>query len=431
MLMQRGEGGGRFPSPSTAEGEMRRSSRVGLALVAVAAAAWACSTPSSPGAESASVVDAGTALDARDGDPDQREAASAGDEDGANGRDASAGGDARDGAVGGGGFSIKVVGNHFVDGAGATVQLRGVNRSGAEYACAEGTGIWDGPTDDDASVAAIKSWHINTVRLPMNEDCWLGINGVDARYANKSYQDAITSYVNRLNAHGVYVILNLHFSAPGATLPKDQVEMPDRDHAKDFWTGVATAFKDNHAVLFDLFNEPYPDSNQDTTAAWQCVKSGGTCPGVPFPAAGMQELTDAVRATGATQPLLIAGPQYAGVVDKWSAFAPNDPLGQLVASIHIYGLPLDSPCRQASCWDGSMAPLATTTPIVIGELGDTDCTADFSPSLMTWADAHGVSYAAWAWNVADCAKDPSLLTGYDGTPTPFGAGVRAHLQAFP
>jgi hypothetical protein len=324
-----------------------------------------------------------------------------------------------------------VSGNAIVDSAGRVIQLRGVNRSGAEYACAEGWGFFDGPTDDPASIAAMKSWHVNAVRLPMNEDCWLGINGVNAAYSGANYQSAIVRYVNDLNARGIVVILNLHFSAPGATIPKGQVPMADRDHSPAFWSSVATTFKNNHSVLFDLFNEPYPNNNQDTAAAWSCVLNGGTCSGVNFTAAGMQEMTNAVRNTGATQPLIIAGPQYAGVVDQWSQYKPNDPLHQLVASIHIYGLPLDSPCRLPSCWDGVMAPLATTTPIFIGELGDTNCTSNFSPPLMTWADAHGVSYTPWAWNVSNCAGDPSLITDYNGTPTAYGVGVRNHLLLFP
>jgi hypothetical protein len=127
---------------------------------------------------------------------------------------------------------------------------------------------------------------------------------------------------------------------------------------------------------------------------------------------------------------MIAGPQYAGVVDHWLQYKPNDPLDQLAASIHIYGLPLDSPCRLQTCWDGQVAPLAQTTPIVIGELGDTDCTSSFSPPLMTWADTMQISYTAWAWNVASCS-DPSLITSYDGTPTAYGVGVRDHLRARP
>lgn len=328
-------------------------------------------------------------------------------------------------------LAIAICGNKFVDQNGNTMQLRGVNRSGAEYACAEGWGIWDGPTDDDTSIGYMKSWHINAVRIPMNEDCWLGINGVNAAYSGSNYQSAINDYVNRLINNGITPILNLHFSAPGTTVPDAQSPMPDLDHSDAFWTSVATYFKNNHSVIFDLFNEPYPDSNHDTTAAWTCVRDGGTCPGVNFTAAGMQEMVNAVRATGAAQPLMIAGPQYAGDVDQWTQYKPSDPLNQLAASIHIYGLPLDSPCRLSSCWDSTMAPLAQTNPIVIGEFGDTDCTSNFSPPLMAWADQHGVSYTAWAWNTSSCAGGPSLITNYNGTPTAYGAGVMDHLQALP
>jgi hypothetical protein len=114
-------------------------------------------------------------------------------------------------------------------------------------------------------------------------------------------------------------------------------------------------------------------------------------------------------------------------------YKPNDPLNQLMASIHIYGKPLDSPCRPQSCWDQTMAPLAKTTPIVIGELGDTDCTTKFSPPLMDWADQHGVGYTAWAWNTGTCDQggEHPLVENYSGKPTPYGIGVKDHLLSLP
>ena len=92
--------------------------------------------------------------------------------------------------------------------------------------------------------------------------------------------------------------------------------MADEALSPALWQGVATTFKNNHSVLlFDLFNEPYPDNNRDSTAAWNCVLKGGSCSGVSFPTAGVQQLVNVVRATGATQPVMIAGPQYGGVAD--------------------------------------------------------------------------------------------------------------------
>ena len=57
---------------------------------------------------------------------------------------------------------IHVSGNKLVNDQGRKVVLRGVNRSGTEYACIQGWGIFDGPYDA-ASVQAMKSWGINGV----------------------------------------------------------------------------------------------------------------------------------------------------------------------------------------------------------------------------------------------------------------------------
>jgi hypothetical protein len=69
-----------------------------------------------------------------------------------------------------------------------------------------------GPTDKHA-VAAMASWDITAVRLPLNEDCWLGINGAPARYSGARYRAAIRRYVIRLN-HARY----LRMAAPAIQL---------------------------------------------------------------------------------------------------------------------------------------------------------------------------------------------------------------------
>ena len=192
--------------------------------------------------------------------------------------------------------------------------------------------MFDGP-NDAASVQAIAAWHTNVVRVPLNEDCWLGINGVSASLGGANYRQAIVDYVNLLNSNGLYAIVELHWSAPGATAATGQNPMPDQDHSPAFWTSVATTFKTNHAVIFDLFNEPYPDNNQNTTAAWTCWKNGGTCSGVSYPVAGMQSLVNTVRATGATNVIMLGGVQYSGTLSQWGAYAPTDSAGQLAGEL--------------------------------------------------------------------------------------------------
>ncbi|MGH2588358.1 MAG: glycoside hydrolase family 5 protein [Dehalococcoidia bacterium] len=318
---------------------------------------------------------------------------------------------------------LHVSGNQMVDGDGRPLRLLGVNRSGAEFACVQGWGIFDGPADA-ASVQAITGWRINAVRVPLNESCWLGINGTPAAHSGANYQAAIVNYVTLLNQHGLVVILDLHWAAPDDTPATGLQPMPNRDHSTTFWAQVATTFKSNSSAIFDLFNEPYPDNNRDTEDAWRCWRDGGACPGVPYQAAGMQELVNAVRDTGAENVILLGGVAYGAHLSRWLAYQPSDPAGNLAASWHVYDF---SRCNSRDCWDAEIAPLARQVPVVVGEIGEGDCAHRFIDPLMRWLDARGIGYLAWTWNTWDCAGGPALISSYDGTPTAYGRGFRDHL----
>ena len=114
---------------------------------------------------------------------------------------------------GGGGPApqLHVSGNKLLNAAGQQVILRGVNRSGTEYACVQGNGIFDGEVDQ-AAVSAMKSWGINAVRVPLNEACWNAESYVNSAYAGTNYINAIKSYVSLLNSNGLVAILDLHWT---------------------------------------------------------------------------------------------------------------------------------------------------------------------------------------------------------------------------
>ena len=323
-------------------------------------------------------------------------------------------------------------GNRLVDGAGNPIRLLGVDRSGSEYACIQGWGFFDGPSDA-TSAAAIKSWHTNAVRVPLNEDCWLGINSNPSNAARMGapYRQAIKSYVATLHAAGLAVILDIHANAPGSEPSTGaQLEpMLDADHGARLWTSIAKAFLNDRGVVFDLYNEPHDIS-------WTCWLRGCTVddwlnPGATFRTVGMQRLVDAVRATGATQVIMAGGLGYSGDLSQWPA-GLVDPAGHLAASVHVYNYPDQNP----TSWNAVLAPIAATFPIVTGELGEYDCNHTFIDSYMRWADDHGVSYVGWTWDATNapgsgwtCKGGPSLITQYDGTPTQFGIGLRDHLAA--
>lgn len=317
---------------------------------------------------------------------------------------------------------IGVRGNRLVDGRGQAVRLLGVNRSGPEYACQQGYGFFDGPMDS-ASIAVMKSWQINAVRVALNETCWLGVNGIAPQYSGAAYRRAIRGYVRRLERAGLYVIFNLEAAGPGETQASGIPPMPDADHSPDFWRSLAGSYRDDRAVLFDLYTEPHD-------VGWACWERGCEIEGGrlgTYRAGGMRELIAAVRSTGARQPLLVPGIDWARNLSGWLAHLPPDPAQAEVASNHTYDF--------AACYSrcrADLARIAAKHPVVTGELGEGDCRDTYIGPYMHWADRHGVSYLAWTWNAHGgwtCRSGPSLIKDYDGTPTGFGVGFREHLRS--
>jgi endoglucanase len=352
-------------------------------------------------------------------------------------------------------LGLHVKGNHLVNSKGQTVRLLGFNNSGAEYACIESTsagegwGIFDVDTATDTSmpasyVAAMAKWSgANAVRISLNEQCWLGIAGVRSKYGGATYQHAIEAYVRELNSHGFAVILDLHNSAPGTERSVNQEPMPDA-HSISFWHQVAKAFKANTSVVFDVFNEPFPDNQSVSKAAWKCWRDGGCRQtsqngGQTYRAVGMNQLIKAVRSVGARNVVMAAGLNYASSLDEWLRYEPKDPDHELAASLHVYSF---AGCSTVACYNGAPAKVARQVPLVIGEFGadlNPDGSASCAPSdsgktrfdssLLGWANSHHASWLAWTWNPwpGYCMD---LVKTFAGHPTsPYGVRVRAALSA--
>ena len=338
---------------------------------------------------------------------------------------------------GGAAPQLHVSGNKLVNTSGQRVVLHGVNRSGGEFSCVNGAGIWSGPMDQ-ASVTAIKKWNVNAVRVQLNEACWNGQSYIPLQYRGVRYQQAVESYVRLLNRNGIVAILDLQwtdgsYNGPSAVCSSEpatcEKPMPDAVQSIPFWTSVARTFKSNDAVIFDVFNEPYPDAATGSEAqGWQCwLRGGNACPGIGYQVAGMQSLVDTIRSTGANNVIMLAGIRFANDLSQWLQHEPTDPDHNLAASWHSYNF---NSCVSPSCWNSQVAPVIAKVPVIAGEIGENNCADTYIVPLMNWLDARSTSYLAWAWN-ADftCSGGPSLITSYSGTPTPYGAGYRSHVSS--
>jgi endoglucanase len=337
-------------------------------------------------------------------------------------------------------LALHVSGNHLVDASGAPIVLRGAEVSGTEFVCAQNytaDPYGGAPLASVATFAAMRAWNLNVIRLPLNEDCWLDINGVEIGGA--TYQSAIEAEVAAAHAAGLFVIIDLHWTAPGSQRALSQNPEPDADHSPAFWSSVASTFAQDPGVIFDLFNEPYDywGTDPDPWDGWLNgdVQTQYTTGGTPYQVtsswktAGMQQLVTAVRAAGATQPILVNGLDWANDDSGWLAHVPSDPLNQIVAGAHIY--PGES-CDTVACWTGVFPAIEAKYPVLIGETGDSSPgPVTFLPTFLPYADAQGWSYLGWTWNPWQDTSNV-LVTDWTGTPTAGeGATWQSHTLGFP
>jgi endoglucanase len=335
-------------------------------------------------------------------------------------------------------LSVKVSGNNIINGSGTPMQLRGVNVSGME-----GTPFSSDPWHGSApTFSAMKAWGINIVRLPLAEANWLGLcsTSLSQGVTPAVYQAAVQAAVTQATALGIYVILDLHIIAVPNSCPNGQNAMADAAHSPTFWTQVATAYKSNPAVLFELFNEPqgnYPP----TTADWKNLVSGGLTGSQDT---GMQAMLNAIRATGATNVVLVDTLNYAstfgnnvssqtGYTDNPPGFTlPTDTVSpaQLVAVQHYY--------NAATKYEtGANIVLNKGIPIMLTEYGESGAGTPDETAVYGWADPGGraskaltsggssfpgVSYIAWTWDVGYGGY--SLITNSAG-----GVASSAYAQA--
>ena len=323
-------------------------------------------------------------------------------------------------------LELKVSGNKIVTVIGnCPIFFKGVNLPSLEWKDTS-----DGPVLTSAQTMA-GTWGANIVRMPVNQDRWLGT----ACGTNPAtYQAQYDGVINWCLANNVYVMLDLHWSDTGVAgggnvCSGGQHDMPD-NNSTAFWTSVATRYANNNAVLFDLYNEP------KGIGSWTLWRNGGggmTDGGYTTP--GMQSLLNTVRATGAKNIVIAGGLNWAFDLTGVPANALTDATGNgVVYATHIYPWKA-GPCDQASgCFDAAVpAAVHNTYPVMVTEFGQ-DNNANGVPnnswaqSVMTWSKANTNGYIAWCLHDA---ASPCLITSFAGyTPSSwFGTTVKADMLA--
>jgi hypothetical protein len=254
--------------------------------------------------------------------------------------------------------------------------------------------------------------------MGLNEDCVLGINGVQSQYAGANYLNAIAAFVNRLHAHGIYAEISLMWAAPGSQQALDHPAILDQDHSPAALQAIGNAFKNDPSTFIGLQSEPHDIS-------WACWRNGGSSCSVGYTALGMQGALNAVRSSGATNVVTASGIDWANNLTGWLVNKPTDSTGQLVAEQHVYNF---NTCGTVACFTSQVSPVAAVVPVVWGEFGEDDCGSGSVAQYLPYADLHISAAEAWTWDTwGNCI---SLISDFNGTPAgTYGSYIRSYYLA--
>lgn len=300
---------------------------------------------------------------------------------------------------------LSVHGNRIFDSAGKAIALRGVNSTWFDV---HSKGLWDGSPLADISIAGMKLWGANIVRVELNEAFW---NSGECAF-NAGYASQIDRVVQSVTSRGMVALIDLHVVTRTPCAQSGLWALPGAG-AVTFWKEVAARYKSNPLVAFDLFNEPH-----DVTAATWLNGGTVTSGGITYQAVGMQKLADTVRSTGASNLIFASGA-------NWALNAPQAWIkgSNIVYAAHAYTCPQYGPPACSSKEPFNPAPrdgsglsswnfVASVAPVVVTEFGWPGFSLDgaFMRNVIAWAEDNAQGWIAFDWTAQPAV--PSVNAGF-------------------
>lgn len=250
---------------------------------------------------------------------------------------------------------------------GQPVLLRGVNRSGLEYSEPGEDGFLLAASLSPREFARIaREWSCDIVRIPFNQDWAMRGRG---RFTGEDYLRALDSVIGWAARHDMYTLLDLQWlQADSPYGPNRQfiAPLPDAESAV-LWRMLAERYRDEPAVLFDLYTEPH----DCTAAAWS---------------AQAQRLADAVWQGAPEAVVFVAGTNWAYDLRGVSVEGPA-----VVYSTHVYR-------NKGSDWEGAFGYRAAHEPVFAGEWGGGEGDRAWGARLLAAMDGWRMGWCAWSLN---------------------------------
>ena len=293
-----------------------------------------------------------------------------------------------------------------------TVLLRGLNRSGLEYSEPDEQGFLSAAEISRSEIRTIvEGWGANIIRLPFNQDWVLHGRG---GWTADAYRRALDQVIRWASGFGAYTLLDLQW------LDADHIYGGDRNFVAplpnmqsiELWDLLATRYRGEPAVLYDIFNEPhdrlsddpYPLNREDGTV----YPADRFCVTVAEWQPWARKLIAAIRDVNPDSLIFVGGTNWAYDLRGMPMDIPH-----LVYSTHVYPV-------KGRDWEQAFGHLASSLPVFAGEWGGAESDLKWGRRLASYFDSLQMGWAAWSWHNA-----PLIAERY--TPTAFGRIVRARL----
>ena len=216
------------------------------------------------------------------------------------------------------------------------VLLRGLNRSGLEYS---------EPNQDGFAAAAgislyeiqwmTHQWNANILRIPFNQD-W-ALFGRGGR-AGEQYLADLDQVIHWAALHGAYTLLDLQWLSMDRAHGHGNMMVPPLPNplTPQLWRMLARRYRNEPAVLFDLFNEPHDRLPEDPYPLFRADGSEyhpdhSTVSMTENGSRGRLQLIDIIREENAEALIFVSGTNWAYDLRGFPMERNN-----LVYSTHVY-----------------------------------------------------------------------------------------------
>lgn len=318
--------------------------------------------------------------------------------------------------------ALQIVANRIVTTETITpVRLRGVNRSGLEYAAPDPPGFFANAGFSEREFDEIAAWAGNVIRLPFNQARVLDAD------LSAEYLETIDRVISLAAKRGSYTLLDLQWldsvSPRGHLSSGEPNFVPPLPNlaSVEVWSKLARRYCQETAVLYDLFNEPH-DPLADDDGDLDGIRPDGSI--FPLPRRRVRfrdwnawagHLARAVRNQHPDALIFVSGVDWGYDLCHF----PSPDLPRVVYSSHVY------PSKTKS-WPSAFGNLSAKSPVFVGEFGGVEENLSWGQELLSYLDARQIGWAAWSWS-----DHPHLVTASEYAPTVFGELVRDALRSGP